>query len=76
MKFYVMNRTGHTTIELSRSPTLTPTQKAKADKLFAKMLAAGMTAATRKAGTRDYTVIRDPNQVQDETLFVPRLKGG
>ena len=70
MKFYVMDRSGHSTLEF------TPAQKAEADATFKALIGEGRTAATRQAGAHDYNVIRDPAQVQDETLFVPRLKGG
>lgn len=70
MRFQIMDFTGHSTIEF------TAEQKAEAEAMFAKLLADGSTAATRKAGATDYTVIRDPAKLQDETLFVPRMQGG
>ena len=70
MKFLIMDLSGHTTIEF------TAEQKAEADAQFRALIGDGKTAATRKAGATDYTVIRDPGQVQDETLFIPRLQGG
>ena len=70
MKFFVMDRTGHTTHEFTKA------QKAEAAELFAKLLKEGRTAATREAGKSDYTVIRKPSQVQDETVFIPQLVGG
>lgn len=70
MKFFVMDRSGHTTQEFSAG------QKAEAAELFAKLLKEGRTAATREAGKTDYTVIRKPEQVQDETVFIPHLVGG
>lgn len=70
MKFYIMDYTGHSTIEFSAE------QKAEADAKFKALIEEGKTAATRKAGATDYAVIRDPGQVQDETLFLPHLKGG
>lgn len=72
MKFYIPDRSGHTTLEF------TPAQKAESDAKFRALIGEGRTAATRQAGVGngDYTVIREPGQVQDETLFVPRLKGG
>lgn len=70
MKFYVMDHTGHSTIEF------TAEQRAEADAKFKTLLEEGKTAATRKVGAPDYAVIRDPGQVQDETLFIPHLKGG
>ena len=70
MKFFVMDRSGHTTLEFSVE------QKAEAAETFIKILAEGRTAATREAGKTDYTVIRKPEQVQDETVFIPQLVGG
>jgi quinol monooxygenase YgiN len=70
MKFAIMDYTGHTTMEFKAE------QKAEAEELFAKLLADGRTAATRETGKTDYTVIRDPAQISDETLFVQRLVGG
>ncbi len=70
MKFFIMDNTGHSTMEF------TAEQKAEANKVFEKLLADGHTAATRQAGAGDYTVIRHPDNVQDETLFIPQRKGG
>lgn len=72
MKFEVLDHTGHSTYEF------TDEQKAEAAALFDSLmdLNPGMLAATRKDGSRDYKVIRSPDQVQDETLFVPRRVGG
>jgi ribosomal protein L10 len=70
MKFFVMDHSGHTTLEF------TDEQKAEAQKVFDEFVKEGKTAATRKKGSTDYNVIRDPNKIQDETLFVPRMQGG
>jgi hypothetical protein len=70
MKFYIPDHTGHSVMEFSSD------QRAEADALFAKLLAEGKTPATRRAGAHDYQVIRDPGQLQDETLFAPRYVGG
>jgi hypothetical protein len=73
MKFFVMDFTGHSTIEFDKEKT------ADLDALvvkFNELKSLGNTAATRKAGEKDYTLIRDPKDVQDETLFVPQMRGG
>lgn len=70
MKFYIMDHTGHSTIEF------TAEQKAEAERLFNEHIGNGKIAATRKAGEQDYKVIRDPAKLEDETLFSLHLKGG
>ena len=72
-KHFVVDHTGHSTIEFDKSNT------ADLDASIARfnaLKANGHVAATRKAGERDYTVIKSPDQEQDETLFVPQLRGG
>jgi hypothetical protein len=73
MKFQIMDHTGHSTIEFDKANT------ADLDAVVAKfneLKASGHVAATRKAGETDYKVIKSPDDVQDETLFVPQLRGG
>ena len=70
MKFYIMDRTGHSTLEFSKGETDAAMEKFKA------LIGDKFTAATRKAGQTDYTVIKDGKDTQDETLFVPALRGG
>jgi len=70
MKFSIMDTTGHSTVEF------TDEQKAEADAKFRALIGEGKTAATRKAGETDYKVIKDPAKIEDETLFVPQLRGG
>lgn len=70
MKFFIMDHSGHSTREFSAA------DKAEAEALFKALIEDGKTAATRKAGSTDYTVVRDPAKIQDETLFAPRLQGG
>ena len=72
MKFYVMDQTGHSTLEFDKSDAAVSEAMAK----FTALVDAGHVAATRNTGTTDYTVTKtfDPNA--DETLFVPHMKGG
>ena len=70
MKLLIMDRSGHTTLEFS------PEQKAEAEAKFTALIEEGRTAATRKAGETDYKVIRDPGQMQDETMFMTQRQAG
>ncbi len=70
MKFHIMDRTGHSTREFSAA------ERVEAEALFRSLVGDGMTAATRETGKTDYTVVRDPAKVQDETVFIPQLVGG
>jgi len=70
MKFYVMDYSGHSTVEFSKDETTEAMAK------FNEIVATGSTAATRKAGDQDYTVTRQFDPTADETLFVPRMQGG
>lgn len=72
-KHFVMDHTGHSTIEFDKANT------ADLDASIARfneLRASGHAAATRKTGERDYTLIKSPDQEQDETLFVPQMRGG
>jgi hypothetical protein len=86
-KHLVMDFTGHTTIEFDKTdPVALKEAMARFEALVGKPVVGkggrlagytgGHTAATRKTGETDYTVIRDPSQQLDETLFVPHMKGG
>ena len=70
MKFYVMDYSGHSTVEFSKDETTEAMEK------FNEIVATGSTAATRKAGDKDYTVTKSFDPTADETLFVPRMQGG
>ena len=70
MKFHIMDQSGHSTLEFSKDETTQAMEK------FHALIGDKYTAATRKAGQTDYTVIKDGKQAQDETLFVPALQGG
>ena len=70
MKFYVMDYSGHSTVEFSKDETTEAMAK------FNEIVATGSTAATRKAGDKDYTVTKSFDPTADETLFVPRMQGG
>ena len=70
MKFYVMDYSGHSTVEFKPSETTEAMAK------FNEIVATGSTAATRKAGDKDYTVTKSFDPTADETLFVPRMQGG
>jgi hypothetical protein len=73
MKFYVMDQTGHSTLEFDSA------NKAEVESAMAKfkvLLGDGHVAAVRKAGAADYAVTRQFDLAADETLFVPQMKGG
>ena len=70
MKFSIMDATGHTTEQYA------PAEVARAMERFAALVAEGRTAATRKEGASEYSVTRQFDPSAEETLFVPRLKGG
>ena len=72
MKFYVMDQSGHSTIEFDKTDVAVSEAMAK----FTALVGAGHIAATRKAGATDYTVTKTFDQTADETLFVPHMKGG
>ena len=73
-KHLVMDYTGHSTIEFDKAD---PKMLEEANARFMELVEEKKhTAATRKAGDSDYEVIKSPDQQQDETLFVPRLRGG
>ena len=72
-KLEVIDHTGHTTIEFDK---LDPAQKRAMQDKIAEVLDKGGVAATRKAGQKDYKVIRDPAQASDETLLSPQYRGG
>ena len=70
----IMDHTGHSTVEFDATNTVS-TEAAMAR--FAELVGdRKYTAATRKAGEHDYTVIRRFDQAQDETLLKPPLQGG
>jgi len=70
MKFSIMDATGHTTEQYA------PAEVARAMERFQALVAEGRTAATRKEGSSEYSVVRTFDPTAEETLFVPRLKGG
>jgi hypothetical protein len=70
MKFSIMDVTGHTTEQYGEA------EVARAMERFGALLAEGRTAAVRKAGAREYSVTRTFDPSAEETLFIPRLKGG
>lgn len=72
-KHFIMDYTGHSTVEFDK---LDPAQLKDSMDRFEALLKNGHTAATRKAGETEYTVIKRPDQEQDETLFVPHMRGG
>jgi len=73
MKHLIMDATGHSTIEFN---PLDSGQASEAMERFRALTGNGHVAATRKAGETDYQVIKTPDQQQDETLFVPQMRGG
>jgi hypothetical protein len=70
MKFFVMDYTGHSTLEFS------PEQKAEAQSKFDELLAEGKIAGTRKAGASDYQKVKSFDELSDETTFTPQRVGG
>jgi hypothetical protein len=64
-----MDHTGHSTIDITD-------QNVAMEKFNDLVKNQKMTAATRNAGETDYTVVKDPNDLKDETLFVPHMQGG
>ena len=70
MKFYVMDHTGHSTLEFISE------QKAEASGKFDALLAEGKIAGTRKAGETDYQKVKSFDQLADETIFTPARQGG
>lgn len=72
-KHFVMDYTGHSTVEFDK---LDPVELTTANDRFEALIKQGHVAATRPAGGGDYSVIKDPSQQQDETLFVPHMRGG
>lgn len=73
-KHLIMNHMGHEVIEFDKAD-----DKAVAEAMarFHELVGEHKhTAATRKAGEADYTMIRNPEDQQDETLFIPQMRGG
>jgi hypothetical protein len=72
-KHHIMDQSGHSTIEFDKANTV---ELDFAMARFKALTDGGHAAATRKAGAKDYTVVKafDPNA--DETLFVSPMKGG
>ena len=71
--FNITDHTGHTTLEFDRADA---TQVDAAMAKFKALLGEGHTAATRKAGATDYSVVKDPEKIGDETVFLRPLQGG
>lgn len=72
-KHFVMDPSGHETIEFD---VLDKTELEAAMDRFEALTKSGHAAATRKTGERDYKVVKDFKDTEDETLFVPAMKGG
>lgn len=47
-----------------------------AEKRFEELTGKGFTAAAKKAGASESTVIRKFDPTAEETIFIPRLQGG
>ena len=73
MKHFIMDHTGHSTIEIDKNNSV---ELDAAMARFAELTSKGHTAATRKTGETDYKVIKRASDQQDETLFVPQMRGG
>lgn len=72
-KHFVMDRSGHSTIEFDEINTV---ELDEALARFEMLTKSGYAAATRKTGETGYKVVKKFEDTQDETLFVPQLKGG
>ena len=72
MKFYVQDLTGHSTLEFTNDDAGVKEAMEK----FEALLKDGHTAATRKVGETDYTVVRNPNGIEEETTFLRPMQGG
>ena len=73
IKFYVMDQSGHSTLEYDlKNDAEVKAAMAK----FEELLASGATTASRSAGSSDYTKTSsfDPNA--DETVFIRPMQGG
>lgn len=70
MKFFVMDHTGHSTLEFTEA------QKGDAQAKFDELLAKGKIAGTRKAGASDYQKVKSFDELSDETTFTPQRVGG
>ena len=70
MKFFVMDHTGHSTLEFTEA------QKADAQAKFDELLAEGKIAGTRKEGAHDYQKVKSFDELSDETTFTPQRVGG
>jgi len=74
VKHHIHDHSGHTTIEYD---TADPAMLEAADAKFMELVTEHKkTAATRKAGAKDYTVIKSPDQQQDETMFISPYQAG
>ncbi len=72
-KHLIMDVTGHETIEFD---ALDKSELEAAMARFEALTKTGHAAATRKKGERDYKVVKSFKDTEDETLFVPAMKGG
>jgi len=72
-KHFLMDHTGHSTVEFDK---LDPVELKAANDRFEALIKNGSIAATREAGATEYEVIKRSSQQQDETLFVPQMRGG
>lgn len=73
-KHLIMDHTGHTVIEFDKADDVAVQQAM--DRFHQLVSEQKHTAATRKAGASDYTMIKSPEDQQDETLFIPQMRGG
>ena len=74
--FHVMSLSGHDTLEYAKHVDENHPEVQAAMAKFQELVTTGYRAATRKAGEREYTVIKQFTQQQDETLFAPHMQGG
>lgn len=73
MRFNIMDHTGHSTLDFDN---LDPAALKSAQDKFDELIASGHRAATRQPGDTDYQVVKSFDNLQDESLFVPQMKGG
>jgi hypothetical protein len=73
MRFNIMDHTGHSTLDFDK---LDPAALKSAQDKFDELISSGHRAATRDSGGTDYQVVKNFDELKDESLFVPQMKGG
>lgn len=73
MRFEVMDRTGHSTLEFGPADDEVKRAMEVFDELVGRQK---MLAATREVGASDYDVAKNFSDLKAETLFRPQVTGG